>query len=83
MYSLKVIKDNERELRRQELDIERTRQFMTLFANANKGKHQTPFTPQDFWRLSYDKTVVEEKPMSLKEIKELLGSKIRKADGGK
>lgn len=83
MYSLKVIKDNERALREREFALERTRQFMTLFANANRGKGTQPFTPQDFWRLSYDQNTVDEKPMSFKEVKELLGSKIRKADGGK
>ena len=81
MYALKLHKDRERELAARELPMEMTRQFMALFANANRGKHQTAFTPQDFWRLSYDENTVDEKPMTLKEAKALLGSKIRKADG--
>lgn len=56
---------------------------MALFANANRGKNQAPYTPQDFWRLSYDNNVVKERKMSLKEAKELLGSRIKKADGTK
>lgn len=55
---------------------------MALFANANREKNQQPYTPQDFWRLSYDKNTVEEKPMTFKEVKALLGSKIRKAGDG-
>lgn len=81
MYALKLHKDRERELAARELPMEMTRQFMALFANANRGKHQTEYTPQDFWRLSYDKDTIEERPMTLKEAKALLGSKIRKADG--
>lgn len=56
---------------------------MALFANANRGKNGPTFTPQDFlWRLSYDMDIVDERPLSFKEAKALLGSKIRKADGG-
>ena len=51
---------------------------MALFANSNKGKNQRVFTPQDFWRLSYDKNTVDEKPITFKEAKALLGSKIKK-----
>ena len=61
-----------------EFSIELTRQFMTLFANANRSKNQTAYTPQDFWKLSYDKNTVEERPMTLKEAKAMLGSRIRK-----
>lgn len=53
---------------------------MALFANANRGKNQSPYKPQDFWRLSYDKEEdqAEVEPMTLKEIKEQLGTRIRK-----
>lgn len=60
-----------------ELSIELTRQFMTLFANANRSKNQPAFTPQDFWKLSYDKDEVAEQPMTFKEAKALLGSRIK------
>lgn len=78
MYVLKLYKKNQSALADRELSIELTRQFMTLFANANRSKNQPAFTPQDFWKLSYDKNTVEERPLSLKEAKELLGSRIRK-----
>jgi hypothetical protein len=81
MYSLKIIKDRELEHAEREFQMDLTRRFMALFANANRGKNQAPFTPQDFWRLSYDKdAVVEEKALSFKEAKALLGSKIRRAN---
>ena len=82
MYVLKLYKKNQTELAGRELSIELTRQFMALFANVNRAKHQQPFTPQDFWRLSYDKNTVAERPMTFKEAKELLGSRIKK-DGRK
>lgn len=84
MYCLKLYKDSKKMLAERELSIDLTRHFMALFANANRGKSQTAFTPQDFlWKLSYDKTVVEERPLSFKEMKALYGSRIRKTDGGK
>jgi hypothetical protein len=83
MYILKLYKDKKRELAERELSIERTRQFMALFANANRGKTQREFTPQDFWRLSYDQNTIEEKPMTFKEAKAMFGSRIKKDNGGK
>lgn len=81
MYVFKLYKKHQTELAERELPIELTRQFMALFANVNRSKNQPPFTPQDFWRLSYDKNTVEERPMSFKEAKALLGSRIKKDDG--
>lgn len=84
LYCLKLYKDSKRMLSQRELSIDLTRHFMALFANANRGKGTALYQPTDFlWRLSYDKQpVVEERPLTFKEAKALLGSKIRKADGG-
>ena len=84
MYCLKLYKDSKKMLAQRELSIDLTRHFMALFANSNKERHQTPFTPQDFlWRLSYDRIPeVDDRPLTWTEAKALLGSKIKKADGG-
>lgn len=82
IYCYKVYKDSQRELSSRELTMEMTRQFMALYANSNRTKNSAPITPQDFWKLSYDQNVVEEKPLSWKEAKALLGSKIKKAGDG-
>ena len=82
LYVLKLHKDRKREIAARELSIEQTRQFMALHYNLNRGNNPAK-DPQDFWRLSYDKEVVEERPLTFKEAKALLGSKIKKADGSK
>lgn len=83
LYCLRLYKESKKMLAQRELSIDLTRHFMALFANANRGKNGPTFTPQDFlWRLSYDMDIVDERPLSFKEAKALLGSKIRKADGG-
>ena len=82
LYVLRLHKDRQREMADRELSIEQTRQFMALHYNLNRGQNPA-LDPQDFWRLSYDKDLVEERPMTFKEAKALLGSKIRKADGSK
>lgn len=83
LYCLRLYKESKKMLAQRELSVDLTRHFMALFANANRSKNQAAFTPQDFlWRLSYDKhPTVEERPLSFKEAKVLLGSKIKKADG--
>lgn len=84
MYCLKLYKDSKRMLAQRELSIDLTRHFMALFANANRREHAPAFEPEDFlWRLSYDKARTEDRQLSPKEIKGLLGSKFKKADGGK
>jgi hypothetical protein len=80
LYVLKLHKERQKELANRELSIERTRQMMALIYNINRGKGPELY-PKDFWKLSYDETVTEERPMTLKEVKELLGSTIKKADG--
>lgn len=45
---------------------------MALFANANRGKNQKAFTPQDFWKLSYDKESQGEAPQSLEEFERIV-----------
>jgi len=69
-----------------EVYLEGIRQFMTLFAAANRGKNQPRPKPQDFFRLSYDEEENEvEEPKeagsSFKEAKAQLGSRIK--DGNK
>lgn len=85
LYCLKLYKDSKRMLAQRELSIDLTRHFMALFANANRGKNTAAFEPQDFlWKLSYDKdAAVEERPLTFKEAKALMGSRIKKADGSK
>lgn len=60
----------------QELNIELTRSFMTLFANANRDSktHPEPFEKQEFFKLSYDEDKKESKP-DIKKSLEILGGK--------
>jgi hypothetical protein len=58
--------------------MELTGQFMALFANANRGSGKPLYTRRDFFQLSYDKEIVEERPLTFKEAKALFGSRIRK-----
>lgn len=76
---LKLHKDRMKELAERELGIEQTRTLMALLYNLNRGQNPIKL-PQDFWPLSYDKKIVEERPMSFTEAKALLGSKIRKGN---
>lgn len=48
---------------------------MALFANAHSKKE---YTRQDFFKLSYDKEIVEERKLSFKEAKALFGSRIKR-----
>jgi hypothetical protein len=48
---------------------------MALFANANRGKNQRAFNPEDFFRLSYDKQLT-------KEVDPELFSKVARKLGG-
>jgi hypothetical protein len=81
LYVLKLHKDRQKELSDRELSIEQHRQAMALHYNIHRGNNPAKI-PQDFWRLSYDKDVVEERPMTFKEAKALMGSKIKRANGG-
>jgi hypothetical protein len=46
-----------------------------FYANAWKKKGATSIKPEDIMRLSWDKGIVEERKMTIKEAKQLLGSK--------
>lgn len=73
-----------REEANHELTIDLTRRFMALFANAHGARPACE--PQDMlpYKLSFDKdSIIEERPMSVKEIKQLLGARIKKDNGGK
>lgn len=79
MYCYRLVKQIKKEEANHELTIDLTRRFMALFANANGARPLRE--PQDMlpYKLSFDKdTIVEERPMSMKEAKELLGSKIKR-----
>jgi hypothetical protein len=80
MYVWKLLKDQKRRDQEREFQMELTGQFMALFANANRNEkiRPIPFSRQDFFKLSYDINIVEERPMTLKEAKQLLGSRFKK-----
>jgi DNA-directed RNA polymerase subunit F len=80
MYVWKLLKDQKRRDQEREFQMELTGQFMALFANANRDekKRLIPFSRQDFFKLSYDINIVEERPMTLKEAKQLLGSRFKR-----
>ena len=86
-WNLKILwlyKEQKRRQADQELHLERTRQFMTLFAAVNRGKNSPVPKPQDFFILSYDKLESEETPEPgerFKQAKAELGSRIK--DGNK
>ena len=83
MYSLKVIKDNER--RQFDIDFQKmlAGEFMALFANANRDPKKTSaFTRKDFYKLSYDTQLVEEvDPDLFNKVARRLGGTIKKKDG--
>lgn len=82
MYCLKLYKDSKKMLAQQELSINLTRHVMALVANANRSKTASAFKPEDFLQPAdkEDKTI--EIPRTPKEVKELLGSKFKKVNGG-
>ena len=85
MYVYRAYKQSMQRLQDRELPIELTRQFMTLFANANRDtkKKPTPYTPQDFWKLSYDTQLTQEAdPELFGRIARRLGSTIKKKNSG-
>ena len=53
-----------------------TGDFMAFYHNMNV-KHGNK-TREDFYKLSFDKLQVDERPMTFKEVKEMLGSRIKK-----
>lgn len=63
--------------------MELTGQFMALFANAHRNEKEkpTPFTREDFFKLSYDKPDEEGETLSpeeqFKKIKGQLGGRIK------
>lgn len=74
LRALGLLKENLRRKSEDEFRMELTGRFMALFATANSKKE---WTRQDFFKLSYDKPV-EERPLTFKEAKALLGSRIKR-----
>jgi hypothetical protein len=72
---LRLVKDQMRRKSEDEFRMELTGQFMALFASANSKKE---WKRQDFFQLSYDKPVIDERPLTFKEAKALLGSRIKR-----
>jgi hypothetical protein len=74
---LRFDKEREKELFHWESDWDRTRQLWNVFVNAHSKKK---FRPQDLIKLSWDKPkkAKEEKPLTAKDMKEMLGSKFIK-----
>lgn len=62
MYLAALNEKNEHRRSYRDFHIERTRQFMALFANANRGRNQKAYKPQDFWLTSYDQVSTGEAP---------------------
>jgi hypothetical protein len=81
LYALKIYKQSQKELADRELQIEIARRFMTLFANAHRGKGKL-FKPTDFWRLSYDTqlTPVSDPELFARVAKRLGGTIKKKKD---
>jgi hypothetical protein len=71
---LRLVKDQMRRKSEDEFRMELTGRFMALFATANSKKE---WKREDFFHLSYDKPV-EERPLTFKEAKALLGSRIKR-----
>jgi hypothetical protein len=71
---------NQRRIADRELQIELTRGFMALFANANRDpkKHAIPYMPHDFYRLSYDVVAkIEDDPDLFRKLKQKFGSTVK------
>lgn len=71
-----------------QLTIEMTRNFMALFANANRGKDSEIYKPQDFFKLSYDKPeeqkkelTEEDKKQAVEKAKEVFKARKKKRNG--
>jgi hypothetical protein len=81
MYRIRKIQ--ERRIEDRDFAMVLTGDFMALMANVNRNTEEKPepFSRKDFFRLSTDEPepeIIEEKPMTLKEAKAALGSKIRR-----
>lgn len=75
-----AIKDkrDEEELK-QEFEWARTRSLWLPLMRAHfKKEGGGDYEPQDLIKLSFDKTSASDKPASLKEVKAMLGSRIKK-----
>jgi hypothetical protein len=48
------------------------------FINAHRGQNSKTIKPEDVFKLSFDKDIVYERPLTYKEKKALFGSRIRK-----
>lgn len=80
MYSLKVIKDHQKQ--EQEWDLKKilTGEFMALYANSQSKR---TFRREDFFKISSDTVLTEEiDPELFNKVARLLGSRIKKKDGG-
>lgn len=83
MCLLQIYKNNKRRQEDHELSMELTRQFMALFANANRSKTTKPFMPQDFWKLSYDTQITPSEAPTLEVFERLVAKhgKRKKTNG--
>lgn len=80
LYVLRLHNENQRRIADRELQIELTRGFMALFANANRDpkKHAIPYMPQDFYRLSYDtQAQIKDDPDLFRKLKQKFGSTVK------
>ena len=72
MCMLQIHVQNKRRQEDKELSMELTRQFMALFANANKGKNSKTIHPHDFWKLSYDEQMTPSEAPTLEAFEKLV-----------
>lgn len=83
-YSLKAIKDYQRQIDDRDFQKILTGEFMALFANANRDPKKTmPFKRSDFYPLSYDTQLTQEAdPELFEKVARRLGSRIKPKDSG-
>jgi len=74
IHSLRAQKQAKERNEDHELIIEMVRQCMALYVNS-KVPEDKAVKPSDFFKLSYDKDQQRDRKLTLKESKELMGSK--------
>jgi hypothetical protein len=72
----RIVTLQDRRKQDQDLLIELERNSMALFANANRGKSQAPFSGKDFYKLSYDE-VTEEVKLTGEKMFEVLNDRFK------
>jgi hypothetical protein len=72
LWMEKIRHDREKSRSKDELIMEMTRQVLSYTYNWNRSKNDQVIQPQDFWKLSYDKSDIQSAPEDLDTLQETI-----------